>query len=232
VSTLVCSVTLDSFSEGLFLGNENWTPGCVTGAHPSSKTSQHAPRTEGLLRYSSTAFTIPSLTSSRRPANIPLRTLSSTAESSHHTSQALLEANEKPGRSSLSCSSDSAESELSYWSDTGDLGEQLADLEDPLEIKLRESLDREVFGGSSRRHIRPKQVKYQDSSSHQETKDDQTGVAKEDIEIPNPGPRKISRVENIIASIMAGGERQMHGLTGRPLLYGCLIETQRKLTTK
>lgn len=150
-----------------------------------------------------------------------MRTLSSTAESSHHTSTALLEADEKPGRSSLSCSSDSAESELSYWSDTGDLGEQLADLEDPLEIKLRESLDREVFGGSSRRHIRLKRVKYQDHYSHHENKDDHAGVAKEDIEIPSPGPRKVSRVENIIASMMTGGERQMHGLTGRPLVYVC-----------
>jgi hypothetical protein len=87
----------------------------------------------------------------------------------------------------------------------------LAEVEDPLKIKLRESLDREVFGGSSRRHTRPKKAKYQEDSFHN---------VKEDIAIPIPGPRKISRAENIIASIMVGGERQMHGLTGRPLVYG------------
>lgn len=178
---------------------------------------------EGLLRYSSKTFTIPSITPSRRPANIPLRTFSSTAESSHHKSTAPAEANEKLVRSSLSSSSDSVDSELSSWSDTGDLGEQLADFEDPLEIKLRESLDREVFGGSSRRHIRIKRTKYQDHSSHREIKNDNhAGFAREDIEIPNPGHRKISRVETIIANIMAG-ERQMHGLTGRPLVYGYRI---------
>jgi hypothetical protein len=95
----------------------------------------------------------------------------------------------------------------------------LADIEDPLKIRLRESLDREVFGGSSGRHTRSKRAKYQEGSSPKEVKDDQAGLVKEDIAIPNPGPRKISRVENIIASIMTGGERQMHGLTGRPLVY-------------
>jgi hypothetical protein len=176
-------------------------------------------RTEGLLQYSSTTFTIPSLNPSRRPANIPLRTISSTAGSSHHNSASLLGADEKPGRSSLSYSPDSADSDLSDWSDTGDLGEQLAEVEDPLKIRLRESLDREVFGWSSRRHKRPKRAKFQDDSFHNELKDNHAGFAKEDIEIPSPGPRKISRAENIIAFIMAGGEGQMHGLTGRPLVY-------------
>jgi hypothetical protein len=197
--------------------NENWNPWLRRWC---PFFSQHAPRTEGLLQYSSTTFTIPSLNPSRCPANIPLRTLSSTAGSSHYNSTSLLGANEKPSRSSLSCSSDSADSDLSCWSDTGDLGEQLAEVEDPLTIRLRESLDREVFGGSSRRHTRPNRAKYQNNTFHNEIKDHHAGLAKEDIEIPNPGPRKISRVENIIASIMAGGERQMHGLTGRPLVYG------------
>jgi hypothetical protein len=202
------------------LSNKNWTPGCVIGAHFSTKSSQHAPRPEGLLQYSSTTFKIPSLNTSRRPANIPLRTLSSTASSSHHNSASLLGANVKPGRSSLSYSSDSAASDISYWSDTGDLGEQLTEVEDPLKIKLRGSLDRGVFGGSSRRQTRPKRAKYQEDSFHNEIKDDHAGLVKEGIAIPIPGPRKISRAENIIASIMAGGERQMHGLTGRPLVYG------------
>lgn len=178
--------------------------------------------TEGLLQYSSTTFTIPSLNSSRRPANIPLRTLSSAGASSHNNPASLLGANEKQGRSSLSRSSDSedsGDSDFSYLSNTGDLGEQLADLEDPLEIRLSDSLDREVFGGSSRRHTRPRRARNRNEPANYEDKSYHAGLVKEDIEIPHVRPRNPSRVENIIASIMSGGKGQMHGLTGRSLVY-------------
>jgi hypothetical protein len=93
----------------------------------------------------------------------------------------------------------------------------LAD-EDPLRSKLRESLDEEVFGSSSRR-TRQKKVRYQkDDDEHREEKLYQTGIVKEDIEIPSPPPRHIGRGEHILAAIMSGGERQMHGLTGKPLV--------------
>ena len=46
-----------------------------------------------------------------------------------------------------------------------------------------------------------------------------TGFAIEDIPIPNPGPRHISAWEHSLAKMMNGGERQMHGLTGRSLIY-------------
>lgn len=112
------------------------------------------------------------------------------------------------------------DSDFSILSDTGDLGEQLAELEDPLEIRLRESLDREVLGANSRRHTRSKRLKYRSEPPHHERKIGRAGIVKEDIAIPNPRPRKPSGVENIIASIMTGGKGQMHGLTGRPLVYG------------
>jgi hypothetical protein len=129
-----------------------------------------------------------------------------------------LEANEKQRRSSLSRSSDSADSDFDIFSDTGDLAEQLAEEEDPLRIKLRESLDREVFGGSSRRRSsKHKKVRY-DSSLEDEEKEASRGVVKEDIRIPNPKPRHISNFEHRLAAIMNGGERQMHGLTGRSLV--------------
>jgi hypothetical protein len=94
----------------------------------------------------------------------------------------------------------------------------LADTEDPLQIKLRASLDEQVFGGSSRRPTRQKRVRYQEDLETREEKEYQPGLAKEEIEIPNPAPRSISRAERILASIMSGGERQMHGLTGKALV--------------
>jgi len=137
-------------------------------------------------------------------------------------SASLLESsnNEKPDirRSS----SDSAGSDFSLWSDTGDLAEQLADEEDPLHIRLRDSLDEEVFGGSAAkaRGRQPKRVRYL-QQDHIEREITNPGVDKEAIEIPNPAPRRISRTEKVLATIMTGNRAasQMHGLTGKPLLY-------------
>jgi len=160
-----------------------------------------------------TTFNIPSSRQSRRPANIPLRTLS-TRSDSH--SEALLGSHtgEKQGRRSSLSRSSSPTSEFS-WSDTGDLAEQLAD-EDPLQIQLRASLDEQVFGGTSRRN-RHKKVRYQEFENGEE-KDYHPGLVKEEIEIPDPAPRNIGRAEYILAAIMSGGERQMQGLTGKPLV--------------
>jgi hypothetical protein len=127
------------------------------------------------------------------------------------------QSDEKKGRRS-SLSRSSSLSSDSSWSDTGDLAEQLAD-EDPLQIKLRASLDEEIFGGTSRRGSRPKRVRYLDTFESGGQKEHHPGLVKEEIEIPNPAPRSISRVEHILAAIMSGGERQMHGLTGKPLVY-------------
>lgn len=164
----------------------------------------------------SQTFAIPSpKPSSRCPANIPLRTLS------HSNSQSAsllgVHSDEKQGRRSSLSRSTSPSSEFS-WSDTGDLAEQLADAEDPLHDKLRSSLEEGIFAGSSRRHSRPKKVRYQSKSPNAERKSYHPGLVKEEIQIPNPGPRYITRAENIIAIIMSGGERQMHGLTGKALV--------------
>jgi hypothetical protein len=133
---------------------------------------------------------------------------------------------EKPqhaGRSSLSRTPSSLTDSDASWSDTGDLAEQLGE-EDPLQIKLRDSLDDQVFGSKARRGSRVKRVRYSEHHENQgeDDEDERTyagGINKEDIRIPSPGPRKISRVEKALASIMSGGERQMHGLTGKPLVY-------------
>ena len=119
-------------------------------------------------------------------------------------------------------SSDSAGSDFSFWSDTGDLAEQLANEEDPLRIRLRESSDDPGLGRSNSNplHRRLKHVHYL-QNTHPELKATNPGLNKEAIEIPNPPARKIGRTEKALAVIMTGDRQrsQMHGLTGRPLLF-------------
>ncbi|KAI9669209.1 MAG: hypothetical protein M1817_004704 [Caeruleum heppii] len=177
-------------------------------------------RREGLLHLSPTPVII-SPSTPRRPANIPLRTLPS--PSSHQDPSSAGPVDEKhPDPHSFSRhSDDSPGSDFSLWSDTGDLAEQLADEEDPLQIKLRESLDEEVFRASARGRARPpKRVRYQNNPSL-ELHDPHAGLDKEAIQIPTPLSRKPSTASKVLAAIMTGGRgpSQMHGLTGKPLLY-------------
>ncbi|KAL8688560.1 MAG: hypothetical protein Q9224_004851, partial [Gallowayella concinna] len=135
-----------------------------------------------------------------------------------HSTSLLQESNEKAGRHS----DDSVGSEFSLWSDTGDLAEQLADEEDPLQIKLRDSLDADVLGRSvsKPRATTPKHVHYH-PHDHQNRKGTHPGLNKEAIQIPEPPPRQIGRVEYLLAIIMTSNrsKSQSHGLTGKPLLY-------------
>ncbi|KAJ5693324.1 Mitochondrial substrate/solute carrier [Penicillium macrosclerotiorum] len=129
----------------------------------------------------------------------------------------LVRRREKGSRRSSLSSIRSGESEFSIWSDTGDLAEQLAEAEDPLQIHLRKSLDRQLLGRRGRRKHSSKRVHYPPDLDH--------GVAcdfEKEIQIPNPRPRRISRVERILAGIMSprnGQNAQIHGLVGKPLLY-------------
>jgi hypothetical protein len=94
----------------------------------------------------------------------------------------------------------------------------LAEAEDPLRIRLQGDGEALFGGNSSKRRTPQKRVRYHEDFEL----DDKTahaGLVKEDIEIPNPPPRHISSAEHTLAAIMSGGERQMHGLTGRPLVY-------------
>ncbi|KAI9807530.1 MAG: hypothetical protein M1825_005470 [Sarcosagium campestre] len=180
-------------------------------------------RSAGLLPFSPISAIIPSSTP-RRPANIPLRTLPSPAQPTDQSDFSPIGSeDEKAGlrRASISPrSSVSDGSDFSLWSNTGDLAEQLAEEEDPLQIKLRHSLDDPGLGSTSRSRRHRRQVRYQQDGSH-EHKDVHAGLAKEDIEIPNPRPRPISKAEKLLAAVMSGGgsHGQMHGLTGKPLLY-------------
>ena len=120
----------------------------------------------------------------------------------------------------LSYSSATESDDLSPWSDTGDLGDQLADEEDPLRIAL-EPLNREGrrLNGYSRGGGR-KKVTFK-SPSDDEQKDSNPGVDKEAIFVPEPPPRHIPSFEKLLALIMAPNDPQsarMRGLVGKPLL--------------
>ncbi|MCJ1344427.1 hypothetical protein MMC31_002630 [Peltigera leucophlebia] len=149
---------------------------------------------------------------------IPLRTLASSSDPRNQHSAALLDpANEKDGR----LSSDSAGSDFSLWSDTGDLAEQLAAEEDPWQINLRRSIDSQSARSRSRPQGRQSKHVHYSQPDHQDRRKTNAGLDKEAIQIPNPPPRQIGRTEKILATIMTGERHASHtrGLTGKPLLY-------------
>lgn len=128
---------------------------------------------------------------------------------------------EKGSRRSSLSSSRSVNSDFSSWTDTGDLAEQLADVEDPLQIHLRKSLDEEFLRRAGARP-RGKRTKRRVHYSEELLREQQHRIDKEAIEIPRPAPRRVSRAERILAIIMSPSNRQtaqMHGLVGKPLLY-------------
>lgn len=116
-----------------------------------------------------------------------------------------------------SYSSATESDDFSLWSDTGDIAEQLADEEDPLRIELDplNSEGRALNGRAGR----GKKVTFQDDDH---TNHNAGAVSKEAIVIPSPPPRRISKVEIVLAFIMAPGSpkaAKARGLVGKPLLY-------------
>ncbi|CAI7611263.1 unnamed protein product [Penicillium viridicatum] len=128
----------------------------------------------------------------------------------------LVRRREKGSRRSSHSSARSVGSDFSIWSDTGDLAEQFAEAEDPLQIHLRNSSDRQLLRRKERRK-QPKHVHYPSNLSNE-----RSGVDIEKIRIPNPPPRHISKVERVLVAIMTPRNEpntKMHGLVGKPLLY-------------
>jgi hypothetical protein len=172
-----------------------------TEPHAWSRAAPHQPA----------LFKIPSSSqNNRRPANIPLHNLSSSARPRAHDSAYLLDEHDKDSvRSSFD--TPSSDSDLSLWSDTGDLVDQLADQEDPLRIRLQGSLD------DARPHRRQqRRARFQSPEGLNEKV-----IRKEDIEIPDIGPRTISRAHKILAAVMApnDGPSRIHGLHGKKLMF-------------
>ncbi|KAL9129262.1 MAG: hypothetical protein Q9217_002243 [Psora testacea] len=179
----------------------------ASSLHPHIRAATGQPTTTANIPSSKTQDSL----------NIPLRTLASPSQPrrSEDDSAALIDEKEDIRRRH---SSESAGSDFSLWSDTGDLAEQLADEEDPLRINLRGSID-DRSGHSRPRERRARHVHYS-PHNHLEHKTTNPGVNKEAIEIPNPPQRQIGFIEKILAIVMTGNRQraQTHGLTGKPLL--------------
>jgi hypothetical protein len=104
------------------------------------------------------------------------------------------------------------------------LVDQLADQEDPLRIRLRDSLEDELPRVTSQRRGRPrKQVRYHPDVDENEKR--AAVVRKEDIPIPNPPQRRINIGERLLVAIMApnDGPSRIHGLHGKKLMYGLQV---------
>lgn len=114
----------------------------------------------------------------------------------------------------------------SSWTDTGDIGEQLADDDDdPVRLQLSNEVEQELLAGVQRRHPKShphnqKRVRIQASSprrrqlSHSQEKP----IDKEAIEIPDFTPLPPSRALRCIGAIMSGRTGSIHGLTGKALM--------------
>jgi hypothetical protein len=158
----------------------------------------------------------------RLPSNIPLRTLSSRHDHDRHTAQStsLLADHRDHQPSHGRPSSDSADSDIDSWTDTGDIAEQLA-AEDPLRLHLADTSLNDELGLVDKKLSRHnKRVQFTRSvSEHSRSRAHlQTGVIdKEAIEIPDVGHRRPSRGARLLAAIMPG--TGIHGLTGKPLMY-------------
>lgn len=143
--------------------------------------------------------------------------MSSPAENEKHHS--------RPSRPHRSYSSATESDDFSLWSDTGDIAEQLADEEDPLRIELDplNSEGQKLTRGQARGQGKKVLFQHQD---HPERGTTALPIDKEAIVIPYPAPRRISKLENILARIMAPGNEEpteARGLVGKPLLYVCAL---------
>jgi len=168
--------------------------------------------------------------STRKPANIPLHSLSSSGRRQfldekgsydprrHTPGQIDDNYSDDPEASHyvLGDDNDDERSDSSSWSDTGDLVDQLADAHDPLAPNSQREHTAARRGGKGRR------VKYASSSDRHEKERGRSAVArKEDIRIPSPAPRPLGWGHRRLAAIMAPGDgpSRMHGLHGKKLIY-------------
>ena len=160
--------------------------------------------------------------STRKPANIPLHTLTSSSRRRHSSDSF----DEKHGdrarlrRSDSDFDDEEGSDDFSLWSDTGDLVDQLAAEEDPLAHRVRSTEDYSRRGRSSQ-----KRVRYASDQQHVEEKGhhQQPGVVKrkEEILIPTPPAPRLNIGERALVAIMSPGDNhsRMHGLHGKKLIY-------------
>lgn len=123
-----------------------------------------------------------------------------------------------PSKSRRSSSSESS------WTDTGDIGDQAADENDPVRLQLPHEIEEELLVGVQKRHHKhqgsQKRVRINDSPQRRyRSRSPSALVDKEAIEIPDftkPSPGLVLR---ILGAIMSGRSGSIHGLTGKALIY-------------
>ncbi|KAM3441911.1 hypothetical protein MY4824_001325 [Beauveria thailandica] len=200
-------------------------PPCPSSSPPSSRLQV------GAAARQPRSLKIPPHKGSRLPSNIPLRTIQprQNDDASHHDHR-----HHPPSR--LSSSADtrpvaghncpaSSDSESS-WTDTGDIGDRYDDLHDPVRLQLPDDIEAELLAAVPKHRQRPdrasKKVRIRTPSPHSRHRSSSSHyhhIDKEAIRIPNPPPRRPTRAERCIGSIMVGRTGGLHGLTGKPLLY-------------
>ncbi|KAG6148545.1 hypothetical protein E4U11_000516 [Claviceps purpurea] len=109
----------------------------------------------------------------------------------------------------------------SSWTDTGDIGDQPADDNDPVRLQLPDELEKELLPGVQKRSSKHhKKVRIDDDLPHYHSQSiPPVLIDKEAIEIPLIQPRRPSRAERCIGAIMSGQSGSIHGLTGKALIY-------------
>lgn len=161
--------------------------------------------------------TIPSTSQSRLPSNIPLRTLPTANHQDSSQSASLLASPGDDARAPrLSSSSESS------WTDTGDIGDQFADEDDPVRLQLPDELEGELLAGVQKRSSRhSKKVRIRDPSPHHHLRPPSRSrtIDKEAIDVPVVSRPRPSHAERCIGAIMSGRSGSIHGLTGKALLY-------------
>ena len=178
----------------------------------------------------------------KRPANIPLHTFSNSPRRTQRVPESPSDdeqlglVDEKPRFESRreSQDSDSAGSEFSLWSDTGDLVDQVGD--DPLGDR---AADEEDIGLTSRkRGRRIKKTRFQ-------LDEDSALAAKEglrtanvpnkatDIPVPDPERKPLTRLEFLLACVMApmNSKARIHGLYGKKLMHVFLFDLRSQVLT-
>lgn len=181
-------------------------------------------RRRALLHNSPRSPIIPSQHPSRIPSNIPLRTLPTrSGHDNDGASTSLLSSHQGDGAHYRDLDPadprrDSYSSEGSSWTDTGDIGEQKGEDDDPVRLQLSNDIEDELLAGVQHRSRRShKKVRIQDPSPGR-SRSPKVVIDKEAIEIPHCVRPPPTRSDRCLGFIMAGRTGAATGLTGRALL--------------
>ena len=108
----------------------------------------------------------------------------------------------------------------SSWTDTGDIGVQKGDDDDPVRLQLSDDIEEELLAGVQQRSRNShKRVRIQSASPGPHGHSPRAVIDKEAIEVPRVIPPTPPVGARCIGFIMSGRSGAAKGLTGKPLLY-------------